>query len=317
MSFIEIVTPAPLGSLQGNRFTALRWQRFIKKLGHHSLISEKWSGEESDLLIVLHAYRSHDSILRFKKKYRQQPVILIITGTDLYRDMATHHEVLESMEMADYIVVLQNTAIQSIPEHLRFKTRVIYQSVRSITRKPLAKRSFLISVIGHLRPEKDPFCIARSLAYLKTDSAIRIKHLGKAMSSDMAKMALAYKNQLDRYQWLGEKTHGQTLQLLSRSHLLVISSLMEGGAHVVSEAISIGVPVIASDIPGNRGLLGENYPGYYPVQNDKELAILLEKAETNSRFYHSLEKHIQSRRKLVDPNLELHSIQVLLDHALG
>jgi glycosyltransferase involved in cell wall biosynthesis len=231
--------------------------------------------------------------------------------------MATHDEVLKSMELADYIVVLQNAAIQSIPEHLRSKTRVIYQSVRSITRKPLAKRSFVVSVIGHLRPEKDPFCITRSLTYLKPDSTIRIKHLGKAMTPDMAKIALANKTQSNRYQWLGEKSHGQTLQLLSRSHLLVISSLMEGGAHVVSEAISLGVPVIASDIPGNRGLLGEHYPGYYPVQNHKELAALLEKAETNPRFYYSLEKHIQSRRKLVNPNLELRSIQTLLDHALA
>ena len=309
---IEIVTPAPPRSLHGNRMTAMRWAQFLKKSNFAVQVAESWSGKPVDLLISLHALRSHQSIKLFKKAFPEKPVVLILTGTDLYRDMQTHPEVNESMATADAIVVLQSAAVQSIPASFQFKTRVIYQSIKSIKRKALLRKSFLVSVIGHLRAEKDPFCTARALHLIPTESKIRVIHLGKAMSEEMREQANSHNAQLERYQWLGECSHKETLNQLSRCHLMVISSYMEGGAHVVSEAIAIGVPVIASDIPGNRGLLGDGYPGYFPVGDEKELAKLLLKAEVNVEFYESLKRHIHSRQKYVLPEFEMQSIDMLV-----
>jgi glycosyltransferase involved in cell wall biosynthesis len=94
---------------------------------------------------------------------------------------------------------------------------------------------------------------------------------------------------------------------------MVISSRMEGGAHVVSEAIALGIPVIASDIPGNRGLLGEDYPGYYPVADENALATLLYRAEKTPSFYASLQKHIDLRRELINPASEKQAIQAMVN----
>ena len=315
-SHIEILTPAPAGSLHGNRITALRWQSFLKKLGYQVDVFNRWSGKSADVLIALHAYRSHASIVQFRKLHPNHPIILIITGTDVYRDMTSHPEVLKSMEMADAIVILQSAALAMIPKHLQTKTHVIYQSTKSVKRKALLKKSFLVSVIGHLRPEKDPFCTAESLKYLRSESKIQVLHLGKAMSPDMKSLAKAYNKELKNYQWLDELSHSETLQQLSRSHLMVISSLMEGGAHVVTEAIAIGVAVIASDIPGNRGLLGDDYPGYYPVGDAKALALALQKAEFEPSFYRSLEAHIKKRKHYVQPEFELKSIKALLNRLI-
>lgn len=239
-----------------------------------------------------------------------------MTGTDLYRDMPSHPEVLKSMEMSDAIVVLQSAALAMIPKNLQGKTHVIYQSTKPVKRKALLKKSFLISVIGHLRPEKDPFCTAESLQYLRSESKIKVLHLGKAMSPEMKSQAKAYNKELKNYQWLDELSHAEILQQLSRSHLMVISSLMEGGAHVVTEAIAIGVPVIASDIPGNRGLLGDDYPGYFPVGDAKALALMLQKAEFEPSFYKSLEAHIKKMVHYVQPSLEKRSIKSLTDRLL-
>jgi putative glycosyltransferase (TIGR04348 family) len=294
----------------------LRWQGFLKKLGHQVEISTHWSGKNADVLIALHAYRSHASIVQFRELYPNRPIILIMTGTDLYRDMPEHREVLKSMEMSDAIVILQSAALAMIPKHLQIKTHVIYQSTKSVKRKALLKKSFLISVIGHLRPEKDPFCTPESLKYLGPESKIQVLHLGKAMSPVMKKLAKAYSKELKNYQWLDELSHSETLQQLSRSHLMVISSLMEGGAHVVTEAIAIGVPVIASDIPGNRGLLEDDYPGYYPVGDAKALALALQKAELEPSFYKSLKAHIKKRAHYVRPEFELNSIKTLLNRLI-
>jgi putative glycosyltransferase (TIGR04348 family) len=294
----------------------LRWQSFLKKLGHQVEISTHWSDKNADVLIALHAYRSHASIIKFRELYPKRPIILIMTGTDLYRDMPEHPEVLKSIEMSDAIIVLQSAALTMIPKNLQGKTHVIYQSTKPVKRKALLKKSFLISVIGHLRPEKDPFCTAESLQYLRPESKIKVLHLGKAMSPEMKSQAKVYNKELKNYHWLDELSHSETLQQLSRSHLMVISSLMEGGAHVVTEAIAIGVPVIASDIPGNRGLLGDDYPGYYPVGNAKALALMLQKAEFEPAFYKSLEAHIKKRKKYAQPEFELNSIKAILNRLI-
>ena len=292
--------------------TALRWQGFLEELGYLVEVTESWSGEDAGVLIALHAYRSHQSIAQFKKRYPSRPIVLILTGTDLYRDMQNHSEVLQSMEMADQLIVLQSSALDSIPPSLRYKAQVIYQSVEIDLTDPIAKEDFLVSVIGHLREEKDPFCVARSLPLLPSDSKINIKHLGQAMNSQMEDLARNFNATLDRYQWIGEVSHTDALRLLSQSRLMIISSLMEGGAHVVSEAIALGIPVIASDIPGNRGLLGEDYPAYYPKGDESALANLLYRSETIPSFYASLQKHIVLRKELIKPAREKQSIQEMV-----
>jgi putative glycosyltransferase (TIGR04348 family) len=292
--------------------TALRWQGFLEELGYSVEVTESWSRGDTGLLIALHAYRSHQSIVEFKKQYPSRPLVLILTGTDLYRDIKNHSEVIQSMEMADQLIVLQSSAVDSIPASLRDKVQVIYQSVAMDISDAATKDDFAVSIIGHLREEKDPFCVVRSLALLPTDSKITVKHLGQAMNSQMQDQATNFNSTIDRYQWIGEVSHADALRVLSQSRLMVISSRMEGGAHVVSEAIALGIPVIASDIPGNRGLLGEDYPAYYPVGDEGALATLLYRAEKMPAFYASLQKHIDLRRELIKPAREKQSIQELV-----
>jgi putative glycosyltransferase (TIGR04348 family) len=292
--------------------TALRWQGFLEELGYSVEVTESWSGGDASLLIALHAYRSHQSIVAFKKQYPSRPIFLILTGTDIYRDIANHSEVILSMEMAEQLIVLQSSAVNSVPAHLQHKVQVIYQSVEIDVKDSAAKDDFLVSVIGHLREEKDPFCVVRSLPLLPADSKITVKHLGQAMNPQIKDQATHFNTTIDRYEWLGEVSHADALKVLSNSCLMVISSRMEGGAHVVSEAIALGIPVIASDIPGNRGLLGEDYPAYYPVADEKALATLLYRAENTPVFYAILQKHIDLRKELITPAREKQSIHELV-----
>jgi putative glycosyltransferase (TIGR04348 family) len=299
--------------------TALRWQGFLEELGYSVEVTESWSQDDTGFLIALHAYRSHQSIVAFKKKYPKRPIVLVLTGTDLYRDIENHSEVIQSMEMADQLIILQSCAVDLIPADLRYKVQVIYQSVEvefdiDIGNGDSAtKDDFVVSIIGHLREEKDPFRVVRSLPLLPADSKIMVKHLGQAMNSQMKDQATDFNATIDRYHWLGEVSHADALRILSQSRLMVISSRMEGGAHVVSEAIALGIPVIASDIPGNRGLLGEDYPGYYPVADENALATLLYRAEKTPSFYASLQKHIDLRRELINPASEKQAIQAMVN----
>ena len=313
---LHIVTPAPAGSLHGNRVTALRWQRHLRALGHQASMSDQWTHEPADVLIALHATRSHDAIARFRDAHPDRPVLLILTGTDLYRDLAgnedTRARVLASLQAADRLVTLQQEAVAAIPAELHDKAVVIHQSVMPIERQPTIDKRFLITVLGHLREEKDPFCIARALRRLPDADELRVLHLGKAMD-EAHQLAAEQAMRLDhRYAWIGELPHHAAMHWLSSSHLMVISSRMEGGAHAVSEAIAAGVPVLASDIPGNRGLLGADYPGLFAAGDDAALAEMLKRVMTSPELLAALTDAVLARRPLVSADAERAGIARML-----
>jgi putative glycosyltransferase (TIGR04348 family) len=317
---IGIITPAPPHSRYGNRVTALRWARILRELGHRVTIAQAYNGEAFDLLVALHAKKSHDAIKRFHRAHPGRPLIVALTGTDLYRDLKQSQHARESLELATKIVVLQPKALDELPEYLHEKTRVIYQSVKlfpliSNLQSPISR--FQICVIGHLRDVKDPFRAAMAARLLPASSRICVVHAGGAMNVRMAERARREMAINPRYRWIGEQPHGRVRQLLRRSQLLVHSSRLEGGANVISEAIVAGTPVIASRIPGNVGLLGEEYAGYFDTGDATCLARLLARAEVSSAFRAELRAQCEKRQPLFAPAFERQRWVELLAEATG
>ena len=308
-----IVTPAPPKSKRGNRITAVRWAGLLRELNHHVEIAESYDGKRCDALIALHARRSAKSIAQFHREQPHKPLILALTGTDLYQDIFKSPTAQHSLELASHLVVLQPDAIRFLPKRQQSQCRVIFQSVKPLSRKPTPlKTIFEVCVVGHLRPVKDPFRAAMAAKLLPKSSRIRIVHLGAALSKSMERRAIAEMKTNPRYRWLGELSHGKTLQRLARSRLLVLSSKLEGGANVVSEAVAADVPVISSNISGSIGLLGEDYPGYFPVGNTRKLAELLQRAEEDQTFYRRLQTDCRRLKKLITPTRECESWRKLL-----
>lgn len=317
---IGIVTPAPPGSRYGNRITALRWARILRGLGNRVTVLQTYDSKPYDLLVALHARKSHPSIIDFQRQNPTTPIIVALTGTDLYSDFRTNHLARESLDIATRIVVLQPKAIEELPPTLREKTRVIYQSVENKLarlgvkdrsskpmvgkRKARSRRNFDVCVIGHLRAVKDPFRTAVAARHLPSSSRIRILQAGGAMTEAMAARARKEMQINQRYQWLGEQSRTQVRRILANSQTCVISSRMEGGANVLSEAITASAPVLASRIAGNIGILGEDYPGYFEVGGTRELAQLLTRVETSPDYLAELGDRVKSLAVLFTPARE-------------
>lgn len=310
---IGLITPVPAQSRQGNRVTALRWARMLKTLGHRVTIAQQYDGQPYDLMVALHARRSFAAIACFQRLYPALPLIVALTGTDLYGDIHTSPEAQQSLELATRLLVLQPKGIEELASHLHHKVRVIYQSVaRPTGRVPKAKTTFDVCVLGHLRPVKDPFRTAMAARLLPATSRLRVLHVGQALSEDMAACARREMAANPRYHWLGELPRWQALRVLARSHVLVLSSLTEGGANVISEALAVGVPIVASQIAGSIGLLGEAYPGYFPVQDTAALARLLAQVEMDAGLYQELQACCTRLAPLVHPARELQTWASLL-----
>jgi len=310
---ILIVTPAPPGSRKGNRITALRWARLLRELGHRVTLSESFADQRCDVLIALHAKKSATSIRNFHTARPNSPLIVALTGTDLYRDIKTNRVAQQSLELANRLVLLQPAGVNSLPKHIRDKARVIQQSATGLTNPPDPLSSvFEVTVIGHLRTVKDPFRAAMAARSLVGSSRIRIVHIGAALTDSMAKRARAEMRRNSRYQWIGELSPAATKRRLARARLLVLSSRLEGGANVISEAIAVGTPVIASRISGSIGLLGEDYPGYFDVGDTSALSTLLRKAEDDASFYRTLQARCNMLRPMVLPSRERDAWRQLL-----
>lgn len=318
---ISIVTPAPPDSLHGNRITALRWAMILRRLGNRVSISQSYDGKPYDLLVALHARKSHASIINFRRQHPAAPVIVALTGTDLYRDLSTNRLAQESLKIATRIVALQPKALEELRPSWRKKTRVIYQSVekggaleatgrsdKTKASKPEAggrsNGSFDVCVIGHLRALKDPFRTALAARSLPDPSKIRVLQVGGAMTHAMANRARREMIANRHYTWLGEQPQSRVRQILKKSSLCVLSSRMEGGANVLSEAIVAAVPILASRIDGNVGILGAEFPGYFDVGDTKQLAGLMTRAESTPGYLAELRAWSNSLALLTDPARE-------------
>lgn len=306
---ILLINPARVETHSGNHTTAERWARLLCDLGHQVQVAHEWLGSSQtmqwDLLIALHARKSFPTVERFHHAHPEIPVIVALTGTDLYHDIESSSEAKQSLEIASRLVVLQPRGVDVLPESFRSKCRVIYQSA-----KPAAPPDrpdgnvFRICVLAHLRAVKDPLRTAYASRDLPADSRVQVVHAGGVLDVDLALEAEAEQRRNPRYVWLGDLSHERALRLLAGSHLLALTSVLEGGANVVSEAIAAGVPVLSTLIPGSIGILGPDYPGYFPVGDTRALCHSMQQAEINSVFYNELSRRISDLKLVVDPQVE-------------
>ncbi|MCZ6918560.1 MAG: selenoneine biosynthesis selenosugar synthase SenB [Gemmatimonadetes bacterium] len=307
------MTPAPPGSRFGNRVTARRWASLLRRLGHRVVITEEYGGEPCDALVALHARRSAGSVRRFHRLHPERPLILALTGTDVYGDIHTSVTAQQSLQLATRIVVLQPAALEEVPRALRRKCRVIIQSARKPAGTVIPRtRTFDVVVLAHLRPVKDPFLTEVATRYLPASSRIAVLHYGGARNGGMAARARHASATNARYAWRGEVPRWKALRALARSRVLVLTSKLEGGANVVTEAIAASVPVISTRISGSRGLLGKDYPGYFPVGDAGALRQLLLRAESDRRFYAMLKARVKRLAPIVKPKREEQAWRALL-----
>jgi putative glycosyltransferase (TIGR04348 family) len=285
----------------------------LRELGHRVEIVVEYRDQDCDLLIALHAFKSHSSIRRFRDARPVDPLVVGLTGTDLYGDIHTRPDAVESLALATRLVLLQPLGRTVLPPSVQDKARVVYQSVPPLPATPPVRTDvFEVCVMGHLRPVKDPMRTALAARLLPANSRIQVLHIGGALSEELAEQARAEAAQNRRYHWLGELPRNEALGVLSRCRLLSLTSVSEGGANAISEAVVAGVPVISSRIDGSIGLLGEDYPGYFPVGDTPALANLLWRAETDSEFYNTLRDGCARLSPLFSPEREKQSWAELL-----
>jgi putative glycosyltransferase (TIGR04348 family) len=310
---IRCLTPNFEYGTGGNLVTSQRWRELLKDMGHDFQITSDPKPEACDLLIALHARKNAVGIRRMAKQFPHVPIVVVLTGTDLYHDITGNQAAQHSLDLAKRLIVLQPYGIHALPDEYQKKTVTVLQSAKpsAVLLKPL-KHNFEVTVVGNLRAVKDPFRTAMASRLLPDDSRIVVTHIGAALTPSMNTRANREEQINHRYTWRGSLTQNLTLKAIARSRLLVVSSKMEGGANVISEAIVAGTPVLSTHISGSLGMLGKDYPGYFPIGDTVALAELLLQAETDTTFYKQLRDHCLKRAQLFNPAAERKALKQLL-----
>lgn len=304
---IVIVTPALADANNGNWQTARRWARMLQD-SHGVRLAAAWDGGNEALMIALHARRSAASVAAWRAHDARAPLIVVLTGTDLYRDIASDASAQASLEAADRLIVLNDLGAQSLPPALRSKARVILQSCAA--RQPIDKTATHLRalMVGHLREEKSPRTYFDAARLLASRDDILLDHVGAALDPRLGAEATDLMRTCPQYRWLDGLPHAATRRRIQAAHVLVHPSRMEGGAHVVIEAVRSGTAVLASRIDGNVGLLGEDYAGYFPVGDAASLAALLQRVRDEPAVLARLQAQCVARGALFDPAREADSL---------
>jgi len=315
LSRIVLVTPALADANNGNWQTAQRWARMLRK-AYRVRVATEWTGGDDDLLIALHARRSAASVARWKAARPGAPVIVVLTGTDLYRDIASDAGAQAALVAANRLVVLNALGANALPMPLRPKVDVVLQSTPA--RRVLAKSPQLLRAlaVGHLRDEKSPRTLFDAVRLLAARDDLRVDHVGAALDETLGTEARALMAVCPHYRWLGGLPHGDARARIQRAHVLVHPSRIEGGAHVVIESIRSGTAVLASRIDGNVGLLGDDYAGYFPVGDAGALADILVRLRDDPAMLPLLQHQCAARSGAFDPTIEAAALKALIARAM-
>jgi putative glycosyltransferase (TIGR04348 family) len=309
-----VVTPTPPQSANGNGVTARRWAAILHELGHDADLSQEYRPGDYQALVALHAVKSASAVRAFAADHPGAPIVLGLTGTDLYPSLAETGADPEVLALASRLVVLQPGGIDQVPAGLRPRTRSIFQSSTRIEPGRPRQDCFEVAFLAHLRTVKDPLLPAAAVQYLPARSRITVTHAGEGRDPELAAAALEASAVSARYDWLGPLPRSQALELMARSRLLIITSVHEGGANVVTEALAAGVPVVSSAISGSVGILGPDYPGYFRQGDARDLArVLLTAEEDRDGCYRELRQRCTALRSLTDPARERAAWASLLD----
>lgn len=299
---IAIITPAARGSSSGNRVTALRWAGLLRQLGHCVTIATEWRNQAADVLITVHAVKSADSVLAASCDRPNIRIITLLAGTDIYPSFEPDETTTAALARANALIALQPRALNLLPEQLRKKSYTLVQSATAVTSPRY--QQFTAAVIAHLRPIKQPHIAIQAAAMLAPKIDIQLILAGSQLDDDYGQSIKASVANTKRTKWVGALPRRETKELLASSHACILPSQVEGGANVISEAIAAGTPILCSAISGNLGLLGDDWPGMFPMGDAAALAKLLERMVTEKSFFDELCQRTQQLQAMVDPAIE-------------
>lgn len=159
-------------------------------------------------------------------------------------------------------------------------------------------KEVIISMIAAFRPQKDQDTLIKAMALLPDNYKLWLVGDGiRRKSLEALTASLGLNN---RVEFLGVRT--DIPAIMEKSHIIVLSSHWEGLSLSSVEGCASGRPVIVSDVPGLREVIG-GAGVLFPNGDYEKLAHEISHLATDSDYYNSIVKRCQNRANDYDINI--------------
>ena len=314
---INVCTGYPLDSPRGNTTTAFRIAERLQMAGHQATAMHTDTPPAADAQISLHALKTAAASAYFAK-HQSGKLFIRLTGTDINGGFEKNQSLSQqTIDLADKLIVTHPACLPQIPDRWQSKTVVIYPSVTMPELAVISSpTSPLFTCIGHLRPVKAPHLMYAAIQKIRQTNLAAIS-IGNAYDVTDGQQALLNTRHDDRYHWHAGCDRATALAWMKASLATINSSISEGGANTVMEAIQLRIPVLATDIPGNRGFLGDSYDGYFETGRFDQLADLMRRCLDDSGFVERLKIQLDGQRPLFSIQRESEQLSKLISENRG
>jgi glycosyltransferase involved in cell wall biosynthesis len=292
---IALISPYSRGPARGNITTVNRIARFLGQAGASTLVlaADCRSVDEMEQCLagfcpdVIHGFHARycGAITRHLAERRKVPYIITITGSDIHDpQLGAHPETATAISSAQAMVCFDDRDAVMLAEwfpHTGGRIAVVPQGVEplpvvAVESFGLADDAFVVVLPAALRPVKQVDFPLRELAPLMHQiPSLHLVIAGGVIDQDYAASIRGLLCAAPFATWLGEVPHERMGSLYARADLALNCSRSESMPNSLMEAMALGRPVLAADIPGNRSLVCHEETGWlYRDESDfRELVV--------------------------------------------
>lgn len=266
-----------------------------------------------DLIHGFHAYYCGIITRKLAERFHV-PYMITFTGSDIHdRRFRDHPDTVSAIENAGGIVCFSdNDADMVAKSYFRIggSINVAPQGVESLPTDAdddfgLCDTSFILLLPAALRPVKQvEFPLQALLPLLPLEPDIQLIIAGGVIDQDYAATIRSMLCATPFARWLGEVPREKMGSLYNRADLVLNCSRSESMPNTLMEAMSLGRPVLASNISGNRALVRDKENGWL-YNNETEFRALVRQLRKDADMRDKAGKRaMRDMRENFSPGLE-------------
>ncbi|ASJ03590.1 hypothetical protein A3L09_10140 [Thermococcus profundus] len=248
-------------------------KRFFNRLGRefdvihvHSPLSPPIEPEVVNIPLIS---TIHTSLMEDIKHYQVQNVETI--GQKLTTYLSGYPLTMKLIENSSIITTVSSAVAREVQEYYGRTPLILGNGVDERKFYPVEnKEGGYLLYVGRLDYRKGVIDLLKAAQVLRNDLGyVKILIVGKGPLYNNIKVAIT-RNNLDNVKLLGHIPWERLLWLYRNAEVFVFPSHYEGLPTVVLEAMSSGLPVVASDIPAHRDVIVTGYNGLLSKKGSPE-----------------------------------------------
>jgi len=262
-----LIAPSHATAARGNVVTVERWQVNLER---HGVKVRRTTPEEldrsppdevPDVIHAHHAVHSGAAALRFARRCGR-PLVVSLGGTDLHGGPGGGPDPAGRAALRGAAAVVAPFAADGdrLRRHLPDVTRfhVVRRGVVvGEAMPPRCEPPLRGLVVGGIRPVKGQLEALSTAEALRAEGLpLHLEFVGPAVDPSYAERFRERIAASEADRWVGERPRRAMAQHYAGTDFLLNHSRHEGASNAALEALAAGRPVAASDVPGNRDLLG-------------------------------------------------------------